>query len=350
LVTMMAHLQFLSSTLSTTTTPSEALELGDAVYTAAIALLRGLLLRDAAAVPLSPEATAAAEKYKKYSRHLLQLLPSATAAETPTASLAEECYLHGVPLTSSAAVSAAVTIERLHQERLRFLASHATSRVRVTLLVAAAGAAVRDFPLNHTFLTQYCKLKASLPGGSVSLRAYFKEIAITRHLWGGGLTAAECVSLVWVEVTHAAQNAMRGGDMQSVASLGSQSATAAVPPTARGDSPGSVGNAAQSPLSTMQHWTVDDLSRVRAALEYVLSTPPGCQLPGLWEFYIHLLASFGKYDSAKKVFFRAVNHCGWSQELYVTAAGPGLRHVFSEKETVSLESMLEQRQVHWLRV
>jgi hypothetical protein len=347
---MMAHLQFLSSTLTTTTTPSEALELGDAVYTAAVALLRGLLLRDAAAVPLSPEAKAAAEKYKKYSRHLLQLLPSATAAETATSSLAEECYLRGVPLTSSAAVSAAVTIERLHQERLRFLTSHASGRSRSTLLVAAAEAAVRDFLLNHTFLTQYCKLKASLPGGSVSLRAYFKEIAITRHLWGGGLSAAECVALVWVEVTHAAQNAMRSGDMQSATSLGSEPVSAPVPAVTKGSSPGSVGEATQSPLSTMQHWTVDDLYRLRAALEYVLSTPPGCQLPGLWELYIHLLASFGKYDSAKKVFFRAVNHCGWSQELYVTAAGPGLKHLFSEKETSSLESMLEQRQVQWLRV
>jgi hypothetical protein len=347
---MMAHLQFLSSTLSTTTTSSEALELGDAVFTAAIALLRGLLLRDNTAVPLSPEATAATEKYKKYSRHLLQLLPFATAAETAAASLAEECYLHGVQLTSSAAVSAAVTMERLHQERLRFLASHATSRVRVTLLVAAAEAAVRDFPLNHTFLTQYCSLKASLPGGSVSLRAYFKEIAVTRHLWGGGLSVAECISLVWVEVTHAAQCAVSSGDMQSAAALGSESVSASGPAATKGSSPGCVGEATQSPLSTMQHWTVDDLYRLRAALEYVLSSPPGCQLPALWELYIHLLASFGKYDSAKKVFFRAVNHCGWSQELYVTAAGPGLKHLFSEKETSSLESMLEQRQVHWLRV
>jgi hypothetical protein len=347
---MMAHLQFLSSTLSTTTTSSDALELGDAVYTAAIALVRGLLLRDNTAVPLSPEAMAATEKYKKYSRHLLQLLPSATAAETPTASLAEECYLRGVPLTSSAAVSAAVTIERLHQERLRFLTFHASGKSRSTLLVAAAEAAVRDFPLNHTFLTQYCKLKASLPGGSVSLRAYFKGIAITRHLWGGGLTAAECVALVWLEVTHAAQYAIRSGDMQPGVSLVSESVPASGPAATKGGSLGSVGEATQSPLSTMQHWTADDFSRVRAALEYVLATPPGCQLPGLWEFYIYLLASFGKYDSAKKVFFRAVNHCGWSQELYVTAAGPGLKHLFSEKETPSLESMLEQRQVHWLRV
>jgi hypothetical protein len=347
---MMAHLQFLSSTLTTTTTPSEALELGDAVYTAAIALLRGLLLRDAAAVSLSPEAKAAADKYKKYSRHLLQLLPSATTSETSFASLAEECYLHGVPLTSSAAVSAAVTMERLHQERLRFLVSHATGRARATLLVAAAEAAVRDFPLNHTFLTQYCSLKASLPGGSVSLRAYFKEVAITRHLWGGGLSVAECVSLVSVEVTHAAQNAMRCGDMQPAVSLGSESVSASGPAATKSSSPGGDGEATQSPLSTMQHWTADDLSRVRAALEYVLATPPGCQLPGLWELYIHLLASFGKYDSAKKVFFRAVNHCGWSQELYVTAAGPGLKHLFSEKEAASLESMLEQREVHWLKV
>jgi hypothetical protein len=72
-------------------------------------------------------------------------------------------------------------------------------------------------------------------------------------------------------------------------------------------------------------------------------------MPKLWLFFIQLEATFGRKESAKKVFFRAVNQCGWNQDLFTAAVGPGLKATFTGRELRSLESMLEQRGVAWLR-
>lgn len=312
--------------------------MADETFEAAIALLRGLLLRGVSAT--ASDATAARANApstrKRYSRHLLQLLPDEPSEESG-GSLAEHCYLHGVSCTSSAEVSAVVTMERLHHARLQFhrtMTSLAVAKGRsAELLVSAAQTALRDFPCNPQFQRVFLSYKALQPGGSLFLRAYLKKQSRQRLLWGGGLTAQECVSLVGVEVSNAAQSASRVLD-------GGEAAVA--PSTILHQLP-------LPPSAGMHRWSSDAISRVRAALEYVLASPPGCQLPCLWAFYIHLEASFGQVLSAKKVFFRAVSHCGWSNEVYAMTAGPCLQDVFERKEVASLEAMLEQRQVSWLR-
>lgn len=327
------------------------MEVGDEVFGAAISLLRGLVLR---AVP-GAGANDSGEPGgsvpgKGYSRHLRRLLGE-EGADVGLAgrSLAELCAMHGIASTSSAEGAVLVAVERLHRSRLQFLLiAYATAEVgqvreRRSALFTALRRAKSDFPYNAWFQQTFVTLAVAEPGGVLSLKVFLRGAAARRWLWRGGLSPTECVDLVSLEVLQAYRSVL-------ILALGSGSGGSkdavqtAMPPWAELLD---ISRAAQEQL--VSRWPADAVQKVRGTLESVLATMPGCQMPKLWLFYIQLEASFGRKESAKKVFFRAVNQCGWSQDLYTAAAGPCLKASFSARELRSLESMLEQRGVPWLR-
>jgi hypothetical protein len=340
----MAWLQYLSCTSAPTSVATEdAVEVGDEVFAAAISLLRGLVLR---AVP-EAGANDIAEPGgsvpgKGYSRHLRRLLgEEGTDAGLTGRSLAELCAMHGIASTSSAEGAVLVAVERLHRSRLQFLLSaYATAEVgqvreRRSSLFAALRRAKSDFPCNGWFQQTFVTLAVAEPGGVLSLKVFLRGAAARRWLWRGGLSPTECVDLVSLEVLQAHRSGSGGSE---------DAVQTAMPPWAELLD---ISGAAQEQL--VSRWPADAVQKVRGTLESVLASIPGCQVPKLWLFYIQLEASFGRKESAKKVFFRAVNQCGWSQDLYTAAAGPCLKASFTVRELRSLESMLEQRGVAWLR-
>jgi hypothetical protein len=345
LVSLMAWLQYLSCQLTPVAgTEAEAVQVGDEVFSAAISLLRGLVLRSLPPAPQSDATqTGHSQRGKGYSHHLRRLLGEVTDTAPGEQSLAELCAVHGIESTSSAEVAALVAVERLHECRLQLLlaayAAAETSQVRErrSALFKALHRAKSDFPCNAWFQRTFVTLTVAAPGGGLALSAYFKEAATQRWLWSGGQTPAECIDVVRLEVLQAHRSVQLPLSDES-------GAPPAVAVPAWADLLDIAGAA-----HIVSRWSADAVRKVRTTLENMLSGTPGCQIATLWLFYIHLEASFGRKESAKKVFFRAVNQCGWSQDLYVMAVGPCLKASFTGRELRSLESMLEQRGVVWLR-
>lgn len=333
-----------------------------------------------AAVSLDGAAGSDGARAKRYSKHLLRLisgtaaLPSTAINASPTLSegertgesVAESGYF-AAALSSEAEVRALVLLERLHFERMRF---HLTAAVLfyapsdspppevkvpkgrnsahrvicVDRALTAAASALRDFPLNRYFQSVLTTLTVAQPGGYLQMRAYFRSLAQNRLLWGGGLQACECLLLVQLEIFQACKLLQYdpacpaqavGVDLYALFDANGLTSSLSSAHDAKTNRQSGV-------LSLCGYWSADSASRVRTVLEYVLSTPTGSQLPSLWMFYIFMLTARDKREEAKKVFFRAVNHCGWCQKLILLSMGP-LRRNFTDKEVTSLQSMLEQR-------
>ena len=316
------------------------------VFTAAISLLRCILLRNKT-VP-AESATAEAEvSSKRYSKHLLQFLPNAAqeGKDPSRGSLPEQALLLGLALSSSAEATALVVLERLYTAQLQFLLltvlQGAPRCARLDGVIEAAYRAHCDFPCNAWFLQVFTTVKATQPGGYLHLRAHFRATALQPCLWGGGLCSEECWLVVQLEVAQAHRAAR---------ACTPELAPLQCPTAAWSCSTAAAAAAAKDACwRHLQCWSGDAVDRVRTVLEYVLSLPSGSQLAGLWELYIFLEAVCGRRESAKKVFFRAVSHCGWCHSLYALVSGPWLAQCFIEAERASLSSMLEQRGVLGLR-
>ncbi|CAN8004680.1 unnamed protein product [Ixodes hexagonus] len=85
-------------------------------------------------------------------------------------------------------------------------------------------------------------------------------------------------------------------------------------------------------------FTLPHLSNhLRRVLERALESVSHRRCPLLWRLYVHLEMQFGTRDSAKAIFYRALQNCPWAKALYVD----GVRH-FPECLQEVADMMLEK--------
>ena len=377
----MAWLQYLStlyaSTGAVTSTISssfpmgavdEAVQQGDAVFSGVFVTLRDLLAPAAATNAMKDQHSDATDKrvrghqYSNFFRHFVSP-GSRSGPATDNTTLPELQYLNNVPMTSEAEVSTLLLLERLHCARVHFLLQVSSSvptygrnckPLQLSLanrsaLHKAVQPALRDFPLNNYIQCVYTIFNISQPAGVTHMRAYYKNIHQNRKCWGGAMQPSEILNMLCVEIFQA--NKVLLSDPLTPTAVGCDNEYAVFNTESAyfcnslSDSVSAVSQA----LALCRHWRHDSVQNVRTFLETTLSNHvTATQMPILWMFYIYLETSRRRYNEAKRLFFRAVSVCGWSQNLYTLCWGP-LQESFTESEQSSLQVMMEQRGLHPLR-
>ncbi|NWI11600.1 NRDE2 protein, partial [Crypturellus soui] len=60
-------------------------------------------------------------------------------------------------------------------------------------------------------------------------------------------------------------------------------------------------------------------NRIIALFEHAVQSENGTHCPLLWRMYLHFLASLGKTEKSKGLFYRALQNCPWAKVLYMDA-------------------------------
>lgn len=382
----MAWLQYLSivyasrsaiPTTFSTTMIEDAVQQGDAVFTAASSMLRSILIPStmndtSATTQTSSSRTEAGGEKRHFSHFFHNFLPgtgevTCNSGAIECASIPELQYIHNVSMTSEVEVNVVLLFERLHCARLHFILQTSASAVITrsnnddknkplqlspsckNTLHNAIQAAIRDFPLNKYIQMVHTVYAIAQPAGVTHMRAYYKDLAQHRQLWGGALQPTEILHMLCVEIFQANKTLLLDPLRPTIVACSDVLAVFDREEVYNSHQCNSTHSAATQALSLCKLWSDDSAQYVRTFLEATLSKHTlSTQMPVLWVFYIHLETSRGRFNEAKRLFFRAVSVCGWCQNLYTLCWGP-LKQGFTESELTSLSTMMEQRGLHPLR-
>lgn len=92
------------------------------------------------------------------------------------------------------------------------------------------------------------------------------------------------------------------------------------------------------------YWSPDDCDRIKNTIEIMMRDSVCRESPILWLFYLRFERCYGKPSTARRLFYRAIEHCAWNKHAWLSCCRH-LHRVFTSKELEDIEIMMRDKEI-----